>query len=123
MTRTNRSQTKEQGAESLRSWYTKVGEFGNKAFNDIISTNYPLSCFVSRNDVSDDENTKEPLVQVSGNPILPMGYREKCQSPYFYCSLICSWATSMACELSSCSPSTASSTLSASQRVSISFSS
>ena len=27
--------TKEQGAESLHSWYTKVGEFGNKAFNDI----------------------------------------------------------------------------------------
>ena len=40
----------------------------------IISTLYPLSCFVSRNDVSDDENANEPLVQVSGNPFLPMGY-------------------------------------------------
>ncbi|TMO59172.1 DDE transposase, partial [Pseudoalteromonas aurantia] len=27
--------TKEQGAVSLHSWYSKVGDFGNKAFNDI----------------------------------------------------------------------------------------
>ena len=27
-------------------------------------------------DVGDDENAKEPLVKVSGNPFLPMGYRE-----------------------------------------------
>ena len=32
--------TKEQGEESLRSWYTKVGEFGNKAFNDIAAAMY-----------------------------------------------------------------------------------
>jgi hypothetical protein len=32
---------------------------------------------VSRSDdVGDDENAKEPLVKVSGNPFFPMGYRE-----------------------------------------------
>ena len=45
--------TKEQGAESLRSWYTKVGEFGNKAFNDIAAAMYDredeiLNYFVNR---------------------------------------------------------------------------
>ncbi len=35
-----------------------------------------LSCLKSSDDVSDDENAKEPLVKVSGNPFLPMGYRE-----------------------------------------------
>ena len=38
----------------------------------IISTHYPLRCFVSRNDVSDDENAKENLVKVTSRPILPM---------------------------------------------------
>ena len=45
--------TKEQGAESLRSWYTKVGELGNKAFNDIAAAMYDredeiLNYFVNR---------------------------------------------------------------------------
>ena len=45
--------TKEQGAESLRSWYTKVGEFGNKAFNDIAAAMHDredeiLNYFVNR---------------------------------------------------------------------------
>ena len=45
--------TKEQGEESLRSWYLKVGEFGNKAFNDIAAAMYDredeiLNYFVNR---------------------------------------------------------------------------
>ena len=45
--------TKEQGAVSLHSWYSKVGEFGNKAFNDIAATMYDcedeiLNYFVNR---------------------------------------------------------------------------
>lgn len=32
--------SKDKGAESLHSWYTKVGEFGNKAFNDIAAAMY-----------------------------------------------------------------------------------
>ena len=32
--------TKEQGAVCLHSWYSKVGEFGNKAFNDIAAAMY-----------------------------------------------------------------------------------
>lgn len=45
--------SKEQGAESLRSWYVKVGEFGNKAFNDIAAAMYAredeiLNYFVNR---------------------------------------------------------------------------
>ena len=45
--------TKEQGEESLRSWYSKVGEFGNKAFNDIAAAMYDredeiLNYFVNR---------------------------------------------------------------------------
>jgi transposase len=45
--------TKEQGAVSLHSWYSKVGEFGNKAFNDIAAAMYDredeiLNYFVNR---------------------------------------------------------------------------
>lgn len=45
--------TKEQGAVSLHSWYSKVGEFGNKAFNDIATAMYDredeiLNYFVNR---------------------------------------------------------------------------
>lgn len=45
--------SKEQGKESLRSWYVKVGEFGNKAFNDIAAAMYDredeiLNYFVNR---------------------------------------------------------------------------
>lgn len=45
--------SKEQGAESLRSWYGKVAEFGNKAFNDIAAAMYDreneiLNYFVNR---------------------------------------------------------------------------
>ena len=35
-----------------------------------------LSRLKSSDDVSDDENAKENLVKVSGNPILPMWYRK-----------------------------------------------
>ena len=31
---------KEQGRNSLKSWYGKVTEFGNKAFNDIAAAMY-----------------------------------------------------------------------------------
>lgn len=45
--------SKEQGAESLRPWYGKVAEFGNKAFNDIAAAMYDredeiLNYFVNR---------------------------------------------------------------------------
>ena len=45
--------TKEQGRESLRSWYEKVSEFGNKAFNDIAAAMYAredeiLNYFINR---------------------------------------------------------------------------
>ena len=45
--------SKEQGAECLRSWYGKVAEFGNKAFNDIAAAMYDreneiLNYFVNR---------------------------------------------------------------------------
>lgn len=45
--------SKDQGAESLHSWYTKVGEFGNKAFNNIATAMYDredeiLNYFVNR---------------------------------------------------------------------------
>lgn len=45
--------SKEQGKESLRSWYVKVGEFGNKAFNDIAAAMYDredeiLNYFINR---------------------------------------------------------------------------
>lgn len=32
--------TKEQGDVSLHSWYSKVGDFGNKSFNDIAAAMY-----------------------------------------------------------------------------------
>lgn len=45
--------TKEQGRKCLKSWYAKVGEFGNKAFNDIAAAMYDredeiLNYFVNR---------------------------------------------------------------------------
>lgn len=45
--------TKEQGVVRLHSWYSKVGEFGNKAFNDIAAAMYDredeiLNYFVNR---------------------------------------------------------------------------
>lgn len=44
---------KEQGRKSLKDWYKKVGEFGNKAFNDIAAAMYDredeiLNYFVNR---------------------------------------------------------------------------
>lgn len=44
---------KETGKESLKKWYVKVGEFGNKAFNDIAAAMYDredeiLNYFVNR---------------------------------------------------------------------------
>ena len=41
-----------------------------------ILNNLQINCLKSCDDVGDDENAKEPLVKVSGNPFFPMGYRE-----------------------------------------------
>lgn len=63
--------TKEQGAESLHSWYTKVGEFGSKAFNDIAAAMYDreeeiLNYFVNRstNASAESLNAKIKLFRV-----------------------------------------------------------
>lgn len=45
--------SKEEGKRSLKGWYVKVGEFGNKAFNDIVAAMYAredeiLNYFVNR---------------------------------------------------------------------------
>ena len=45
--------SKEEGARSIRAWYQKVGEFGNKAFNDIAAAMYDreheiLNYFINR---------------------------------------------------------------------------
>ena len=45
----------------------------------LLSPLYWLSCIL----LDYDENAKEPFVQVSGNPILPMGYRENSNLPTF----------------------------------------
>ena len=47
------NEQKPDSRDSLRSWYTKVGEFGNKAFNDIAAAMYDredeiLNYFVNR---------------------------------------------------------------------------
>ena len=60
--------TKEQGAESLRSWYTKVGEFGNKAFNDIAAAMYDredeiLNYFVNRSTNASAESLNAKIKQ------------------------------------------------------------
>lgn len=60
--------TKEQGKESLRSWYTKVGEFGNKAFNDIAAAMYDredeiLNYFVNRSTNASAESLNAKIKQ------------------------------------------------------------
>ena len=60
--------TKEQGAESLRSWHTKVGEFGNKAFNDIAAAMYDredeiLNYFVNRSTNASAESLNAKIKQ------------------------------------------------------------
>ena len=47
------NEQKPDSRDGLRSWYTKVGEFGNKAFNDIAAAMYDredeiLNYFVNR---------------------------------------------------------------------------
>ena len=32
--------SKEEGRKSLKKWYSKVGEYGNKAFNDVAAAMY-----------------------------------------------------------------------------------
>ena len=44
---------KAAGRKSIKKWYTKIGEFDNKAFNDIAAAMYDsedeiLNCFVNR---------------------------------------------------------------------------
>lgn len=60
--------SKEQGAESLHSWYTKVGEFGNKAFNDIAAAMYDredesLNYFVNRSTNASAESLNAKIKQ------------------------------------------------------------
>ena len=55
-------------AESLRSWYTKVSEFGNKAFNDIAAAMYDredeiLNYFVNRSTNASAESLNAKIKQ------------------------------------------------------------
>ena len=52
----------------MRSWYTKVGEFGNKAFNDIAATIYNqeeeiLNYFVGRSTNASAESLNAKIKQ------------------------------------------------------------
>lgn len=60
--------SKDKGAESLHSWYTKVGEFGNKAFNDIAAAMYDreneiLNYFVYRSTNASAESLNAKIKQ------------------------------------------------------------
>ena len=60
--------SKDKGAESLHSWYTKVGEFGNKAFNDIAAAMYDreneiLNYFVNRSTNASAESLNAKIKQ------------------------------------------------------------
>ena len=55
-------------AESVRSWYTKVGEFSNKAFNDIAAAMYDredeiLNYFVNRSTNASAESLNAKIKQ------------------------------------------------------------
>ena len=52
---------KEAGRESIKKWYLKVGEFDNKAFNDIAAAMYDredeiLNYFVNRSTNASEES-------------------------------------------------------------------
>ena len=54
--------------DGLRSWYTKVGEFGNKAFNDIAAAMYDredeiLNYFVNRSTNASAESLNAKIKQ------------------------------------------------------------
>ncbi len=55
--------------------YQNCEQEAHELLSCIIAYN-TLSCLKSSDDVGDDENAKDPLVKVSGNPFPPMGYRE-----------------------------------------------
>lgn len=59
---------KEQGRMSLKEWYAKVGEFGNKAFNDIAAAMYDredeiLNYFVNRSTNASAESFNAKIKQ------------------------------------------------------------
>ena len=65
--------TKEPGAVSLHSWYLKVGEFGNKAFNDIAAAMYDredeiLNYFVNRSTNASAESLNAKLTPFRAPP-------------------------------------------------------
>lgn len=60
--------TKEEGQKSLKHWYDKVGEFGNKAFNDIAAAMYDredeiLNYFVNRSTNASAESLNAKIKQ------------------------------------------------------------
>lgn len=63
----------------MRSWYTKVGEFGNKAFNDIAAAMYDredeiLNYFVNRSSNASAESLNAKIKQFRA---LPRGIVDK----------------------------------------------
>ena len=62
------NEQKSDSRDSLRSWYTKVGEFGNKAFNDIAAAMYDredeiLNYFVNRSTNASAESLNAKIKQ------------------------------------------------------------
>ena len=62
------NEQKPDSRDGLRSWYTKVGEFGNKAFNDIAAAMYDredeiLNYFVNRSTNASAESLKAKIKQ------------------------------------------------------------
>ena len=62
------NEQKPESRDGLRSWYTKVGEFGNKAFNDIAAAMYDredeiLNYFVNRSTNAAEESLNAKIKQ------------------------------------------------------------
>ena len=62
------NEQKPDSRDGLRSWYTKVGEFGNKAFNDIAAAMYDredeiLNYFVNRSTNAAEESLNAKIKQ------------------------------------------------------------
>ena len=62
------NEQKPDSRDGLRSWYTKVGEFGNKAFNDIAAAMYDredeiLNYFVNRSTNASAESLNAKIKQ------------------------------------------------------------
>ena len=73
------NEQKPDSRDSLRSWYTKVGEFGNKAFNDIAAAMYDredeiLNYFVNRSTNASAESLNAKIKQFRA---LPRGIVDK----------------------------------------------